>query len=963
MDEEKRAYIETQLNSLFKLWLGRVTLWGAVIFVSLGVMDYLITPDRIPFFFMIRGSICVFLLTVFLLVRKSDGREGRFHLNLAYAAVIASAVTIELMIFGSGGHRSPYYVGHILLGICVTGFIPAAFSFHLLSSLFIYMIYLLPILALDDIVDMPLFISANIFLVAVFSSMLILRYFSGRSLVNELMLKYDLQRHRDALERMLEEQVSRLTRTHEELKESESLYRSLFTQMLHGFSYNRIIFDEDGIPVDFEIMEVNRAFERMTGLEAADVKGRLFSNIAASVEETGPEWQTALAELSAEGRSVERKVHIESIEKWFHINAYSPRKGYFVAIMEDITDRHLMYEALKTSEQRLASFMDSATDSFVLFDSQLCLTEANMAALRLLGAEKSELVGTHITHLFPEPQEYSEHETGKSLLKKSGTSDRYLDVLRGAPPLRINNYYFMSRNGPRFLSLKAFRVGGGLGVIATDITERKRMEDQIRRDRQDWEDTFNAITDMITIQDMEFNIVKYNRAAEAMLGLQLAGKRDAKCFHHYHGTDHPLEECPGTACLRSGKPETREMYEPHLERFIEIRAIPRLDRNNRPAGVIHVVRDITERKRAEEQISRQYERLQSLRAIDLAITASLDLNHTLSVFLDQVTTQLGADAAAVLLVNSTSMVLEYAGGRGFNTDAIKYSRIRLGEGLAGKAARERRTVIVLDLESKKDLFTRYEILKEENMVSYFGVPIMAKGNVLGVLEIYKRELFEPDDDWIDFLGALSGQAAIAIDNARMFNELKDSHDNLVMAYETTIEGWARALDLRDRETEGHSRRVADLTVRVAREMKVSEEKIMHIHRGALLHDIGKIGVPDSILLKTSPLTDEEWQIMRRHPEIGHQLLSGIPFLRPALDIPYCHHERWDGTGYPRGLKGTEIPLAARIFAVVDHWDAMTSDRPYRPAMSDRKVREELMALSGKAFDPDVVEVFLRMKID
>ena len=183
---------------------------------------------------------------------------------------------------------------------------------------------------------------------------------------------------------------------------------------------------------------------------------------------------------------------------------------------------------------------------------------------------------------------------------------------------------------------------------------------------------------------------------------------------------------------------------------------------------------------------------------------------------------------------------------------------------------------------------------------------------------------------------------------------------LAAAYEATLEGWANALDMRDRETEGHSRRVTDLTVRLARKMGVSEADCVHIRRGALLHDIGKMGIPDSILRKPSPLSPDEWAVMRRHPEDARQLLARIDYLAPAMDIPYCHHEKWDGTGYPRGLKGEEIPLAARLFAVVDVWDAIRSERPYSGAWSNEQSLAYLKSISGTHLDPDVTEAFIEL---
>jgi putative two-component system response regulator len=198
-----------------------------------------------------------------------------------------------------------------------------------------------------------------------------------------------------------------------------------------------------------------------------------------------------------------------------------------------------------------------------------------------------------------------------------------------------------------------------------------------------------------------------------------------------------------------------------------------------------------------------------------------------------------------------------------------------------------------------------------------------------------------------------------LNNERL--KLEQAHHELLQAYDATIEGWSRALDLRDKETEGHTQRVTAMTVQLARSCGIEEDELRHIRWGALLHDIGKMGVPDEILFKPSKLTDEEWIIMRRHPIHAYEMLAPIEFLQKAIDIPYCHHEKWDGTGYPRGLQGTAIPLAARLFAVVDIWDALTSDRPYRPAMPPEYVLGYIRSLSGTHLSPAVVELFLNQQ--
>jgi putative nucleotidyltransferase with HDIG domain len=236
--------------------------------------------------------------------------------------------------------------------------------------------------------------------------------------------------------------------------------------------------------------------------------------------------------------------------------------------------------------------------------------------------------------------------------------------------------------------------------------------------------------------------------------------------------------------------------------------------------------------------------------------------------------------------------------------------------------------------------------------------LIAKGKVLGVLEIFDRTRQVRDEEWLYFLKAMAAQAAIAIDNVTLFDNLQRSNTELFNAYDATIEGWSRALELRDNETEGHSQRVALLTVKMARLFGLSDEELVQVRWGALLHDIGKMGVPDKILQKHESLTEAEWAVMKKHTVFAYKMLSPIRYLRAALDIPYAHHEKWDGSGYPLGLKGEQIPLLARIFSVVDVWDALRSDRRYRTSWSVEKVRKHLLSLAGTHFDPHVVKVCL-----
>ncbi len=360
-----------------------------------------------------------------------------------------------------------------------------------------------------------------------------------------------------------------------------------------------------------------------------------------------------------------------------------------------------------------------------------------------------------------------------------------------------------------------------------------------------------------------------------------------------------------------------------------------------------------------EQTIKQLERLAALRSIDLAISNILDLQITLKILLNEVIRQLRVDAAAVLLIQAASGKLEYASGQGFYTRSIESTSVHIGEGNAGRAVTERQIVQIADLANFDGSFTRAQLLADEGFVSYYAVPLIAKGEAKGVLEVFHRSRLNPDREWLDFLETLGGQTAIAVENSILFQGLQRSNFELAMAYDATIEGWSRALDLRDHETEGHTQRVTDMTLRLARKMGLSDERLVWIRRGALLHDIGKMGIPDVILHKPEELTEEEQQIMRQHPQLAHDMLAPIAYLRDSLNIPYCHHEKWDGTGYPRGLAGTQIPLEARLFAIVDVWDAITRDRPYRKGWPRKKALEYIREESGKHFDPQLVEVFLQ----
>lgn len=358
-----------------------------------------------------------------------------------------------------------------------------------------------------------------------------------------------------------------------------------------------------------------------------------------------------------------------------------------------------------------------------------------------------------------------------------------------------------------------------------------------------------------------------------------------------------------------------------------------------------------------DDAQRRLRNVEALHAIDTSITGGVDLHMTLRVILDKVKTQLGVDAADFLLLDARNQMLDYAEGAGFHVPPIRRISVNHDVDCAADVVRNHRMVFYPCLDSVPDTDCKSTI-QGESFKAYVGVPLIAKNEVKGVLEVFHRTPLDKSSEWVSFLIALGSQAVIAIDNSELFANLQHSNQDLSEAYESTLEGWARAMELRDQETQGHTRRVAEMTVQLAHIIGVAEDDLIHLRRGALLHDIGKMAISDSILLKPSSLNAEEWRIMRLHPVHAYRMLLPIAFLRRALDIPYSHHEKWDGSGYPLGLKGEEIPLWARIFAVVDVWDALRSNRPYHRPWPDDQVRQYLSDQSGHHFDPKIVSVFL-----
>jgi PAS domain S-box-containing protein/putative nucleotidyltransferase with HDIG domain len=652
----------------------------------------------------------------------------------------------------------------------------------------------------------------------------------------------------------------------------------------------------------------------------------------------------------------------------------------------DITELKQTENALRESEDRYHKMMQMANDAIFVTDAETFqLVDVNENALSLMGMEREDLLSMQIFDLYPDEEKEECSTFYKKMVKKSSRfaeSCHIVNVNEKRIDVEITNSRI--ELGSKTLMMGIFR----------DITER-RKEERVReailmisielRKVEKYEDVISVILEKLLLVLNAEGAALSRRDGKMVVLEQASGSWMEKMGNMWKTKENEprwTEERPyAVHNVWSDRPSIPWMQE--LPGNIDVLEAPLItheevigdlwvgrvsdwdDADGRIlANVADMAANAIQRVNFLAELERRLEYLQALFTLDRAITGSLDLDMIFDVFLQLLDKQLEVGAADVLLYHDGDRLAECVGRIGFRVQASKtiYSWDQLL--LANQVVTTGQPVKILDMRaeiSKLPEFHSPEILLDkEGIKTYYGVPLKAKGRLLGVLEIFHREVIEYDDTAMDFLLALADQAAIAISQAELFDEMQEANNALIVAYDETIEGWALALEMRDNETQGHSWRVTELVLELAKQMGISGTDLVHLRRGAVLHDIGKMGVPDRILHKPGKLDSDEWEIMKKHPEYGYQMLSNIDFLRDSVNIPLYHHERWDGTGYPEGLKGTEIPLSARIFAIIDVWDAVTNDRPYHAAWSHEEALTHIRAQEGRHFDPDVVRNFLRV---
>lgn len=519
-------------------------------------------------------------------------------------------------------------------------------------------------------------------------------------------------------------------------------------------------------------------------------------------------------------------------------------------------------------------------------------------------------------------------------------------------------------------------VGKGDKIVAlegfiTDVSERMKAEEALQESRQMLQTVLDTIPVRVFWKDKKSVYMGCNNifARDAGVGSpeEITGKNDFELAWLDQAEQYRIDDRVVTA---SGLPKLNyeELQSTPDNKLIWRQAskVPLRDAQGKVIGILGTYEDITERKKAEEALRQSYEQTQMhlkrvtiLHNIDKAITTHTDLRVMVDAILKNIIQLIGVDAVALLVPSLDGKTMDLAAHAGFPDEILDNFSAFIDQLLDDVKMTKKQASFFFHPQTAESSETN-QINLHSVYKSGATLPLLAKDQMKGALHIFSRQPIYFDNDWQNFLQALAMQTAIAIDNTEMFYKMEMTNLELSAAYEATIEGWSRALELRDKETKGHSERVTDLTQRLASAMGIPNHDLVHIKRGVLLHDIGKMGIPDSILLKPGSLTEDEWVVMRQHPLYAFQLLSPISYLHPAMDIPFCHHEKWDGSGYPRGLKGLEIPLSARIFAIIDVWDALCSSRPYRPAWTKKNALDYIRKESGKHFDPAVVEAFFKV---
>ena len=705
------------------------------------------------------------------------------------------------------------------------------------------------------------------------------------------------------------------------MSQGNDRYRLLIDNMPDAFGHHRIILDEQGNPVDYEYLDVNSAFVEMMGLDQDKVIGKRVTEVLPGIRDNDFDWIDIYGKVALTGESTRFQDYIQLLERWYDVSVYSEQTGFFVTIFRDISDLKQAEEDLIEQKNLLEGIIDGIPDVLALQHPDHTIERYNQAGYQLLNMTREEVQGKKCFELIGRSRACDQCATARALeSKKIENQEIFIPEL----DIHLDCYSnpILDQDGNVIKIVEQLR----------DITEQKEQEKLLIESEERFQKMLSLVPDMISIQDSEMNIVYSNWNGFAAVPEE---KRvlNTKCYKTYRDLEEICPDCKAKAVLITKESLQMETKLPG-GRWVDLRVIPILDGNNNVELFVEWVKDITQCKKAEDQI------------LYLAYHDKVTGLYNRTYLEEEIKR---VDTKGQLPI---SIIMADLNGLKLINDTYGY--------FTGNELLKCTAEILENTCQKEDIIVRWG--GDEFVI------LLSQTTIEKALDICKKIYDECKKTYVKGVPVpiSLGAAQKNSKDKHLSEALKEAEDNMHKHKLTesrsgksaVLKALLKTLEAKSFETEAHTRRMQNVALKIGNNIGLSHSELKRLEILIKLHDIGKINIPGEILIKKGALTAEEWELMKEHPETGYRIAcSTEEFAHVAEDI-LAHHERWDGSGYPRGLKGKEIPLLARITSIADAYEVMTNGRPYKKALLQEDVVEELKKCAGTQFDPEMVEVFL-----